>query len=457
MSLSRDVNFFKITLLGGFLGAVVGALAVSAEVTITTGIELCGPIGAVAGGIAYALLIQHREHHQDGHFLFLDRAPVLGVLAGAAAGMALAGTRKFFSSSPAPNGTDDSSIIPNQQNHHKTEDDETKVKKLQDHYNSSNDMNKLVKNDCKIEQDNNSEEDNTSQGTLDDLSDVINQQNSHTRELSQQQDHHFTDTKPNNELQCQHTTNEEESSVEQSIPENPKIVLPTYGSNSQKNEDPIVQSHWTALDDFIRRVHDMIKADKQNMMDDRSSRIKRTQIKMVLYMELEGLLEPLIQEENVQFDEVPNGLSLFINSRQSPIIFDDNVREFFHNVPAQLGRRPLRERLMECLIYRIRCPEHPDFNYIGQHAGLPISRSDLLIHNRRNLMADHAVAYHTGETFDRIFEMDLLRQFLDHSATNDDHDKQQSRVRRSWELFYQWIYKINKLRLHITSFGAVNC
>ena len=170
--------------------------------------------------------------------------------------------------------------------------------------------------------------------------------------------------------------------------------------------------------------------------------------------------------DNVIFFRHPtqNSLRLNINigqGRIESIDFDQNVRDFFDGITSDFRQGTLQERTT-CGIYQFRCVlcTNQQFNYVGQSINVgqrsashltninsaynryrgrqipqPNEVSSLLVHHALT----HAMQnsnFNTGD-FENMFELDLVHSLPENNRIGGED----SRIRRSWEVFYQWLHK----------------
>lgn len=153
---------------------------------------------------------------------------------------------------------------------------------------------------------------------------------------------------------------------------------------------------------------------------------------------------------------------------QTSIIFSCNERNYFRELffPIYtIMKVPLEESNQLCCIYRFHCiecerQENNEFNYVGQsrnfkpycesHTGHLLSawvdnENKVAAHEdgvpvpehvASSLLDEHPVQVHSKKhKFSEIYEVDIVYN-LQENFTNTT-----SRVRHSWEVYYQWLFK----------------
>lgn len=188
--------------------------------------------------------------------------------------------------------------------------------------------------------------------------------------------------------------------------------------------------------------------------------------------ELGDLIENLIHNHGARFKRPQSGLrfkrpqfglrlEIGRTEEMNFVEFDDDLRNFFSDILNRKKKELTRGQIKElrCIIYRIYCRDHPGFNYVGQtindaitrgsnHHG-KITRACQLFDDasrsgepcdHRNLMAEHVrnIRHDDDLPLNEILRMEILRHLPDHGGMDDDENK---RVRRAWEMFYQWLLR----------------
>ena len=181
-----------------------------------------------------------------------------------------------------------------------------------------------------------------------------------------------------------------------------------------------------------------------------------------------NILADLIENHGARFVErTPERMVLSIGPNQQTdiVVFDEELRNFFTDfVRGRRGERPTNQHRI--VIYRIFDPRQPNINYVGQTTVGAINRYDQHLSQmpsnveRRRINPDSTIggpaadrpcipshgttqlAYHAhdnypGEEFEDLYEMEVIRGMPNHGELRNQEHK---RVRRAWEMFYQWVY-----------------
>ncbi len=127
---------------------------------------------------------------------------------------------------------------------------------------------------------------------------------------------------------------------------------------------------------------------------------------------------------------------------------------------SELRQGPLQQRTT-CGIYRFRCLWCQLFAYVGQSINVGLRSASHLTSMKNayrryrelgqipppnevtSLLAHHAVTHAMQnenfklEDFENMFELDLVHSL----SENTQSGGADSRIRRSWEVFYQWLHR----------------
>jgi hypothetical protein len=186
------------------------------------------------------------------------------------------------------------------------------------------------------------------------------------------------------------------------------------------------------------------------------------------YFLLHGCLNELISSHSAEFvrpHKVP--MKIYFQCCSETICFDDSLRKYFREILSPIQSTPLKEIIGQlCCIYRFRCIHSKcKFNYVGQSInfqarykthtgemleawmnhedrlafvaeGMPFTKD---IHKTPpSVLYEHQIHEHPNATrFSDVFEVEIV-QGLSENASNTTTDK---RVRRSWEIYNQWLYE----------------
>jgi hypothetical protein len=195
--------------------------------------------------------------------------------------------------------------------------------------------------------------------------------------------------------------------------------------------------------------------------------------RVTLFQRLIALLEPLIHEHGAVFERNEEGIKLIpfrVNQmvqvtweRPPIIILDREIQDFFENMVTIFSteNRNLESNLdFKGIIYCIQCllcrRFIEEFNYVGQSVNSMNDRAklhfSLIKRNVAHLLHLHLLNEH------KINESEITKDFLPHAyiiylihnlsdnatsprAPPSCKRRRDARIRRAWEMFYQWAFK----------------
>ena len=161
----------------------------------------------------------------------------------------------------------------------------------------------------------------------------------------------------------------------------------------------------------------------------------------------------LIENHGARFVERTQERMVFSigpNHQTDKVVFDEEIRNFItDSVQGHRGTMPTEQHRIA--IYRIYSRRHLSFNYDGQTT---VGAINLMDQHRREIarrlwlgerstngdaqLGCHACDKHPGEEIQDVYEMEVIRDMPNHGERRNQEHK---RVRRAWEMFYQWVYK----------------
>lgn len=199
------------------------------------------------------------------------------------------------------------------------------------------------------------------------------------------------------------------------------------------------------------------------------------------YVLLNDCIQELVAFHGTQFQRVanqPSSITLVIPSINESISFDANLREQIRqllqsseeNNPSMKNTLLIKEKLSCCSIYRFRCivcQQRPgkQFNYVGQarhfykrykshvrkmwdsylehedrmavyNENKPVPKEANKI--AKSVLYEHVIQEHGDVVkFSDVLEVDVVHDMPGYAKSHP----RDSRVRRSWELFNQWLFK----------------
>ncbi len=191
-----------------------------------------------------------------------------------------------------------------------------------------------------------------------------------------------------------------------------------------------------------------------------------------------GILEQLIHDHGAVFNHRNHrwssaGITLTING-QGEAFFDRKLQKCFSGVIVPNNGILSGGMDLTSLIYRIQCflcrSRTHEFNYVGQTIDSMETRESVHLnvingnegHNLARHLQQHRINEIGGENLmpEDIYEMQLLHDLSDNSAfpkhstgepCNENCNKyycekakNDVRIRRAWEMFYQWLCKAMK-------------
>ena len=246
--------------------------------------------------------------------------------------------------------------------------------------------------------------------------------------------------------------------------------LPECDSSESEEENGISdRSSGDFQDDLeaLKKIRQLIKSRPSVSSEDRAA----------LYGQLIEVMVPLIDKHSAWFsyskswfsafiDWVSNARPIFLNVGGDTIELKDDLRDFFQEIICQhLQHNPEQDydppigRDFPCIIYCFCCTMCPNSRFVGQtinKCAPPENLQEHIIIKRKKspLMAEHMDKVHPTQKPEDVYEMKMLHDLQDNTYRLQQQPiptqyqirraKKDKRIRRTWEMFYQWIYKAMK-------------
>jgi hypothetical protein len=226
-----------------------------------------------------------------------------------------------------------------------------------------------------------------------------------------------------------------------------------FDENKENNEDQTIHNQLPTLelDQVIQQLKELLNKIRQLIQDDVNVSDEK---RLSLFRKLIFILELLIHNHgssfnHVQFPRIKFGITLTDGCGDKVEFFDRQLQEFFSVILKKLRNKdlPLAPSGFRCFIFCIHCRIcYRDFNYVGQVVNSMRMRSHRqmnVINSRRSgLLCQHVEQDHPEMCPADVYEINLLHDLPDNDALNNTNfGPRDQRIRRTWEIFYQWVNK----------------
>nr|CAH0107115.1 unnamed protein product [Daphnia galeata] len=235
------------------------------------------------------------------------------------------------------------------------------------------------------------------------------------------------------------------------------------------DKDPDCNICIPSTDEAINELSDLIKKLSNLLETIRKMETSMQDARKGLFQKLLDLLEELIHTHGSVFKRSEMGIELIpfrldqvetVTGQCPPKIFLGKlIQNFYENMVTIFSteKRNLESNLdFKGVIYCIQCQlcrtQNMEFNYVGQSVNTMKDRGKMhfsvIKKNTGHLLHDHLVEHEIDVNIDSLSEAykmysihDLSDNATSPRASPSCQRKTDARIRRSWEMFYQWAFK----------------